>query len=129
MKKKILGRKRRRGLTLIDVMVAVTIIAMFSGLIAVTARRLLTQAEEDAARVEVKGLSDAVELYRMRRRSYPSTGEGLAKLVEEELIKDRPKDPWGNDYVYVSPGDRNRRSFDLFSRGPDGTEGTDDDIW
>lgn len=129
MKKRNFGRRRRRGLTLIDVMVAVTIIAMFSGLIAVVAKQLLDQAQLDAAKVEVKTIADALQLYRMRRRSYPTTGEGLTKLVEEELVERRPTDPWGNDYVYVSPGEKNRKSFDLFSKGPDGVERTDDDIW
>lgn len=122
-------RRQQRGLTLIDVMVTVTIIALFSGLIAVTAFNVMIDSQIKAATVEVKTIDDALNLYRMRFRSFPSTTDGLGALVAKEVLKKVPEDPWGNAYVYVSPGQRNPRTFDLYSKGPDGQEETPDDVW
>jgi general secretion pathway protein G len=110
-------------------MVTVTIIALFSGLIAVTAFNVMIDSQIKAATVEVKTIDDALNLYRMRFRSFPSTTDGLGALVAKEVLKKVPEDPWGNAYVYVSPGQRNPRTFDLYSKGPDGQEETPDDVW
>jgi general secretion pathway protein G len=123
------GRKHRRGLTLIDVMVTVTIVALFSAVAGVQAFKMFQDAQLDAARVEVKNLGDALDHYRLKRYAYPSTTDGLAVLTTADLMKEIPRDPWGNAYVYVSPGEKHPKRFDLFSKGPDGVEHTEDDIW
>jgi len=123
------GRKNRRGLTLIDVMVTVTIIALFSAIAGVQAYKMFIDAQVDAAKVEVKNLSTALDAYRIKRYSYPSTTDGLAMLTSAEVMESIPTDPWGNGYVYLAPGQKNPKRFDLFSKGPDGVEHTEDDIW
>ncbi|HEY5715876.1 MAG TPA: type II secretion system major pseudopilin GspG, partial [Psychromonas sp.] len=84
-------------------------------------------------------LENALDMYRLDNSNYPSTEQGLEALVaepsgdpaprnyrEEGYIRRLPQDPWGNDYVLVSPGEQGR--IDIFSVGPDGEEGSDDDI-
>jgi len=83
------------------------------------------------------GLEQALELYYLDNGTYPSTEQGLRALIEMPQTGDipenwkaggylakakEPKDPWGNEYVYVSPGVHNS-DFDLFSLGKDGVEG------
>jgi general secretion pathway protein G len=85
------------------------------------------------AESQIKKFSEALELYKLSFRSYPSTGDGLQALVnpkgnEEPFMKEIPKDPWNNEYSYVSPGQQNRNGFDLCSNGPDGVGGSPDDI-
>ena len=93
---------------------------------------------KNAARSQVTFLANAVETYKVTVNSYPS---GLGDLIQPPAdaaaakrwvgpyIREKPlPDPWGTEHRYLSPGKRNPKSFDVWSAGPDGQDGTDDDI-
>ena len=84
----------------------------------------------DRAKADIAILENALEMYRLDNYNYPSTDQGLKILVKPQennnsytniYIKRLPKDPWGNDYQYLSPG--NNGIYDLYSYGADGVEG------
>lgn len=82
----------------------------------------------------LKGIRQALEVYYMDAGLYPTTEQGLKVLFEERgggpyLDLSFPsKDPWGHPFVYRFPSLKGEKSYDLFSVGPDGKEGTADDI-
>ena len=129
-------RRRRgleRGMTLVEVMVVVVIISLVAGVVGVTVFGQLTRAQRNVAYTQIKELSNALGLYKLSNRHFPSTGEGLQALTvskgsEQPVMTSIPKDPWGNDYVYVYPGTNNPASFDIMSYGPDGVQGGGDDV-
>jgi len=123
--------------TLIELMVVIVIL----GILAAFVVPRITKRPEDArvtkAKIEISNLEQTFELYYLDNSSYPSTEQGLEALVKKPSAGDEPqnwreggylakskipKDPWGNDYVYVSPGAHNQ-DYDLYSLGKDGQEG------
>jgi general secretion pathway protein G len=123
----------QRGMTLVEIMVVVVIISLVTGVVGVAVLNRLAQAQKSLAFTQLRQISDGLELYKLSFRNYPSTSEGIQALVtpknnEKPFLPTLPKDPWGNDYVYVFPGQHNQGSFDLFSYGPDGVQGGTDDI-
>jgi len=90
-----------------------------------------------AAKVDLAVLRSALDMFEIDCGRYPTTQEGLPALLERPAnlndwkgpyIKQMPIDPWGNKYTYVCPGKHNPKQLDVFSPGPDGKAGTDDDI-
>lgn len=127
------GGRWQRGMTLVEIMVVVVIISLVAGVVGVAVLNRLGEAQKKVAFTQLKQISDALELYKLSMRNYPSTGEGLQALVspknnEKPFMATLPKDPWGNDYVYIFPGSHNPGSFDLMSYGPDTVAGGGDDI-
>ena len=123
----------QRGMTLIEIMVVVVIISLVAGFVGVEVFGRLKEAEIRSAGVQIKTLGDALDQYRLDHRKYPSTGEGLQAIVapkggREPYMKEIPSDPWGQDYVYISPGTHNSGTYDLMSYGPDREQGGGDDI-
>jgi general secretion pathway protein G len=120
-------------LTLIEILVVVTILGIIAGIIGINVVNALDDAKRDTARVQLKNISDALELYKIKFSRYPTTAEGLIALAKppenkKPLMENIPKDPWGNDYIFVSPGQKSPSKFDLQSKGPDGVADTEDDI-
>ncbi|HEX4810940.1 MAG TPA: type II secretion system major pseudopilin GspG [Bryobacteraceae bacterium] len=122
------------GVTLIEMLVVVTIMALF---IAIVGPRLLARADSakvTAARTEINELSNALALYKLDTGSFPSTEQGLQGLrVQPDnvaqwqgpyLQKDVPQDPWGHPYVYKFPGEHGDEP-DISSYGADGQPGGD----
>jgi len=127
------GRKSRRGLTLIEILVVVTILGLIAGIVGITVAGQLEEAKIDTAKVQIKNMSDALELYKVKLNRYPSTAEGLQILTSppegrKPFMETIPEDPFGSDYLYISPGTHNPSKFDLYSKGPDGVADTEDDI-
>lgn len=123
----------QRGMTLIEVMVVVVIISLVAGVVGVAVLNRLEEARRKVAFTQIKQMAEALELYKLSLRQYPSTAEGLTALTqpkgkEKPFMKSIPKDPWGNDYVYIFPGVHNQSAFDLMCNGPDGVQGGGDDI-
>ncbi len=131
---------QRRGFTLIEIMLVVIIIGILAAMIVPNIAGRSEQARKIAARTDIESnLSTALDLYKMDVGQYPTTGQGLSALITEPTAssvpaqwngpylkkKKIPKDPWGRDYVYVSPGVHNTESYDLSSLGASGTEGSD----
>lgn len=133
LKNKRRGRKKRRGLTLIEILVVVTILGIIAGIIGINVVGALDDAKRDTANVQIKNISDAIELYKIKFSRYPTTAEGLNALSKppegkKALMDAIPKDPWQQDYLYVAPGQHNSGKFDLYSKGPDGIADSEDDV-
>jgi general secretion pathway protein G len=131
------GQRRRRpgryerGMTLVEIMVVVVIMSLVAGVVGVAVFNALETAQKDTTKTQIRQLSDSLDIYRLQFRRYPSTAEGLGALTQSKdggkpVMEALPKDPWGNDYVYLFPGVRNANAFDLMSYGPDGAQGGDD---
>jgi general secretion pathway protein G len=130
-------KKRQTGFTFLEIMVVVAILAILAGLIIPRFTGRMEEAKKTKAAVQIRELTKALEIYRLDNGNYPTTEQGLKALVEKptldplpkkwkQYIDKIPKDPWGNDYIYISPG--NHGAYDLKSNGPDGDEGGEDDI-
>jgi general secretion pathway protein G len=132
-------RRSRSAFTLLEIMLVVSIIALLLAAGIWATRGNLEFGQEVRVEGDIKTLTTQLRLYYASNGFYPSTGQGLDALVAQpeseprprrwrKLMDKKPVDPWGNDYVYTSPGSHNADSFDLFSKGPDRQEGTADDI-
>lgn len=130
---------KAKGFSLIEVMVVILIIGLMTALIAPNVLGNTEEAKLKKAAVDIQQLEGALEMYKLRNNVFPSTEQGLDALVNEPtiepiprnypvdgFIKRLPQDPWGNDYQLLSPGELG--TIDLYSNGPDGQSGTDDDI-
>lgn len=127
------ARRFERGMTLLEIMVVLVIIAMVGSIVTVGALNVKSNADKKAALVQIQNLVQALEMYKLDNRRFPSTSEGLGALVTPKnggspYIKSLPADPWGNEFVYIFPGTATPGSFDLISYGPDGVQGGGDDI-
>ncbi|MFB3895031.1 MAG: type II secretion system major pseudopilin GspG [bacterium] len=132
----------QKGFTLIEIMVVVIIIGVLAALVVPQFTGRTERARIAAAKTQIDSLfSTALDMYEADNGTYPSTDQGLAALRVQPttdpapknwkgpyLKKDVPLDPWGNAYVYTYPGTHNTAGYDLYSYGPDGQDGTDDDI-
>lgn len=130
------GIRSRRGFTLLEILVVITVIAILAGLVSPMVFRNVSDAKVAAARTQIEGLGLALDTYYLHNDHYPSTAQGLSALVTQPagdppasnwrgpyLKKGVPADPWGNPYRYLSPGEVNRESYDLVSFGRDGKPG------
>jgi general secretion pathway protein G len=128
-------RRRARGFTLIEVLVVIVVIAVLATLVAPNLFRNVGDARIATARTQIETFGTALDAYRLDNSSYPTSAQGLGALWERPslsppvnwkspyLRKAVPKDPWGNAYVYTSPGRVNPQSYDLLSYGADGRAG------
>jgi general secretion pathway protein G len=130
------NRQHERGFTLIEIMVVIIILGILASYVAVRLTGQTEEARRTQAVIQIEGLETALELYKLDNGSYPSTEQGLQALVEPPttgvlprkwreggyLKKGKvPKDPWKNDYIYLSPGLHG--DFDIISYGDDGEPG------
>ena len=121
-------RNRRLGITLIEMLVVVTIIALFG---AIAFQQLGPEVEKGrrvAASTQIDSFMTALQRYNLQNARYPTTEEGL-QAIRPFLSKDIPLDPWGNAFVYKFPGEHGADP-DVICYGPDGQlggeEGADD---
>ena len=126
--------RRARGFTLIEIMVVVVILAILGTLVAPQILGRIDEARITKAREDMKLYESALDLYRMDNFRYPTSEQGLDALVHrpndpnlknykpDGYVKQVVKDPWGHDYVYVSPG-TGGAPYDLMSLGADGAVG------
>jgi len=135
---------KQAGFTLIELMVVIIILGVLAGLIIPRVMGRPDEARQAKAKIQMESMESALKLYKLDNGNYPTTEQGLKALVEPPaagnlpknwrqggyLEKGKiPKDPWGNDFVYVSPGSHG--DFDLSCLGKDGEaggEGVDKDI-
>ena len=126
-------RAPARGMTLIEIMVVILILGMVASLVAVAVIPQFEQAKIDTTRLQIRNFAQALDHYKIRFGKYPGTAEGLESLTNppknvKPFLNEIPKDPWGTDYVYVSPGVSSKAGYDIESYGPDGSDGGGDDI-
>ncbi len=125
-----------RGITLIELMVVIVILGILAGLIVPRIMGRPEEARRMKAKIQMESIETALKLYKLDNGKYPTTEQGLQALVEATevgqlamqwrdggyLEKGKvPKDPWRNEYVYLSPGVNGK--FDLISYGADGQPG------
>ncbi len=120
------GRRKERGFTLLEIMVVLVIIGVLAALIAPRFVERADEAKVEATKVQMKNIEQALKLYRLQHGRYPSSSEGLSVLVNpgkdgKRYLDAVPKDAWGHDFVYLSPGVHG--DFDLLSYGADGKAG------
>ncbi len=127
-----------RGFTLIEIMLVVIIIAALAAMVVPRMSGRSEQAKKAIAKTDIEShLSTALKLYELDNGNFPSTAQGLEALMKETktgpvptiwngpYLEKKPIDPWGNPYVYKSPGEH-RRDYDLSSKGKDATSDDDD---
>lgn len=125
------------GFTLIEIMVVIIILGILVGLIVPRFMEKPEKARRVKAQLQIESISAALKEYKLDNGDYPTTEQGLEALAEKPSIgkipkkypekgylPKIPKDPWDNDYVYISPGEHG--DFDLISYGADGEEGGED---
>ncbi len=128
--------RNRAGFTLLEIIVVVFILSL---LVAIVAPKIMGRTDDAKiadAKVQIKNFETALKLYKIDNGSYPTTEQGLESLIEKPTTgqipgkyreggyleqKKIPADPWGNTYIYVSPGVHG--DFDILSYGGDGKEG------
>jgi general secretion pathway protein G len=130
-----------KGFTLIELMVVIAILGILAGLVLPRFMGRTEEAKKTKARIQIENLEGALKLYKLDNGTYPTTEQGLEALVQKPATGVIPKnwreggylekgkvplDPWGNGYVYLSPGVKNK-DFDLKALGADGEEGGEGD--
>ena len=111
------------GFTLIELLVVMVIIGLLAALVVPKFFGHVDKAMQQDAQAQIELLGQALDLYRLENHKYPSTDEGL-KAIASYLKKEIPKDPWGNNFEYSSPGEHG--DYDLVSYGADSVEGGED---
>lgn len=129
--------KNKAGFTLVELLVVVLIIAILATYVGVNIAREPGKARRTAAIAQIKTIKAALEMYRMEQGRLPTQEQGLAALCEKPSLppipatypgdgylesKKFPRDPWGHEYVYLTPGPQGM-SFEIISYGADGQEG------
>lgn len=133
---------RRGGFTLMELLLVMAILVILLGLVAPRFMGTQQKANVNAAKSQIGLFKTPLETFALDMNTYPTTDQGLAALSDPPsdlenpdqwkgpyLDSDVPPDPWGREYQYEYPPSRNNRDFpDIWSLGPDGEDGTEDDI-
>ncbi len=135
------ARRRQGGFTLMEVMLVLVILVILASTAGLAYQGIQRRANINAAKMQVGALSTPLDAYHMAVGNYPSTAQGLQALRHQPaelsnasqwdgpyLDSNVPLDPWGNPYQYMCPGTHNPDKYDVWSMGPDGINGTQDDI-
>ena len=133
-------KHKNQGFTLIELMVVIVILGILAMWVAPKIMGRPEEAKQVKARLDIQNLETALKLYKLDNGPYPGTEQGLQALVEMPetgnvpkkwkkggyLEKGKvPKDPWRNDFIYLSPGLKG--DFDIISYGADGVPGGEDE--
>lgn len=128
----------KRGFTLIEIMVVIVILALLAALVGPKLMGRTDDAKIGTTKTQIKQLETALKLYKLDNGAYPGTEQGLNALVAKPSIgvipknykeggylesKQVPKDGWGSEFIYVSPGEHG--DYDLLSYGADSVKGGD----
>ncbi len=129
--------KHQKGMTLIEIMVVVAIIGSIAALVTVNVLDYLDESKVDTTKISIKNVEGALEQFKRKHGFYPTTEQGLQALVEKPstgrvpdnypkdgYLKKLPKDAWGNEFIYTSPGQG--QDYDIVSLGRDGQESGED---
>ncbi|WP_286264522.1 type II secretion system major pseudopilin GspG [Thalassotalea atypica] len=132
-------KAKHQGFTLIEIMVVIVILGILGSFVVPNIMGSQERANLQKAVSDINALEASLKMYKLDNYKYPSTEQGIESLVtatdieplprrfpEEGYITRLPKDPWGNDYQLLNPGENGK--IDVFTMGPDGEASTDDDI-
>lgn len=145
MKPDTIRRKKRRGFTLMEMLIVLGILVLLLAMVTPRILRSRKQADVSATKAQIQFLQGCLEHYVLHVKEFPATEQGLRALIEEptdgeETTASRwqgpytrtgelPQDPWGNDYQYEYPPTQGNGDLpDIWSYGPDGEDNTEDDI-
>ncbi|RUO41671.1 type II secretion system protein GspG [Pseudidiomarina aestuarii] len=130
---------KQKGFSLLEIMVVIAILGLLAALIVPNVIGASDSANRQKARTDIVSLENALAQYRLDNGVYPTTEQGLQALIEEPqyepaprnyrrggYIQRLPTDPYGEEYMMLNPGEYG--DIDIFSAGPDGQAGTEDDI-
>ena len=131
---------RSGGFTLIELLLVLVILGILAAIVFPKFANRGEQARQTAAKTQIGAFSTALSAFEVDNGYYPRGKDGLQMLIVKPndaqnwlgpYLEEKggiPKDPWGRDYIYESPGKRNSSSYDISSLGFDGKEGTEDDV-
>lgn len=125
---------RQKGFTLLEIMIVIVILGILGSLVVPNLLGNVDKADQQKAVSDISSIEQALDMYKLDNKQYPSTDQGLQALVskptgdpvprayrENGYIKRLPIDPWGNEYQYLSPGENG--VIDIFTLGADNQEG------
>ena len=129
---------QRRGFTLMEVLLVLVILVILGSLAVGIFQGTREGANIDAATAQISLIESAIDLYQLHMNAYPSSLQDLVQSPADAanpnkwrgpyLKRNITLDPWGNEYQLVAPGQHNQNTYDFWSYGPDGADGTEDDI-
>jgi general secretion pathway protein G len=135
------SKKAKAAFTLIELLLVVVIIGILAAIVVPRLVGRSMDAQIAQAKGNITSFANALKLYELDNGFFPTTDQGLQALIEMPAGEPQPKkwrkyldaaaiplDPWGKPYVFLNPGIKDPNGFDLFCLGPDGQEGTADDI-
>lgn len=133
-------KNRQNAFTLLEIMLVISIIVVLLGLAISKMGNPTGFAKGVAVRSDIQTIGTQLKLYESMNGFLPTTEQGLQALVTQpsteprpqrwyQLFKEVPKDPFGSNYIYLSPGRKNPTSYDLYSAGQDRKADTADDDW
>jgi general secretion pathway protein G len=134
----------RRGFTILELLIVIGILLAIGSLVLVNVLGASEKADLKLCRAQLKAFENAIETFRVEMKRWPTEEEGLAVLWTKDALQDeadqekyggpylkepKPKDTWGNEWIFRAPSTIvEGANFDIISIGPDGQEGTEDDI-
>jgi general secretion pathway protein G len=133
-------KRKQQGFTLLEIMLVVSIIVIILGVAISKLGNTTAIAKSMRVQADIQAIKTQLQLYESMNGFYPTTDQGLQALVQQpagdprptrwyQLFRELPKDPWGSNYIYRNPGQKNAGGYDLFSAGPDRQADTADDDW
>lgn len=130
--------KKQSGFSLIEIMVVVVIIGMLAGIVGPSVMGALGDSNKSKVKADISNLQTALKLYKLHNFRFPSSEQGLEALVTKPSSAPEPKnyqtggymdklpmDPWGEAYLYVSPGEG--KPYDIYTLGADGVSGGEEE--
>ncbi|MGL4826888.1 MAG: type II secretion system major pseudopilin GspG [Vibrionaceae bacterium] len=125
---------RQKGFTLLEIMIVIVILGILGSMVVPNLLGNVDKADQQKAVSDISSIEQALDMYKLDNKRYPSTDQGLQALIskptgepeprayrENGYIKRLPIDPWGNEYQYLSPGENG--VIDIFTLGADNQEG------
>ena len=144
MRKSVRKSVRNRGFTILELLIVIGILLAIGSLVLVNVLGASEKADLKLARAQLQAFENALETFRVELKRWPTDEEGLSVLWSKEAIatdedkakyggpylkEPKPKDTWGNAWIFHAPSTViDGANFDIISIGPDGQEGTEDDI-